>query len=158
MTYYRAFLRAVLMVIYIITISSCAKKEDKTPDVKSVFSQSTEVSYPLNSNSSAPVVYLFGETHLGDSQKKVAENIVSLLKETEIDAIMIEQSDKLKYDWSKFKNLESDPDKAIAALQEQMINDAERTNSKLDKFRKYYEGKNIETQEEKMALIQAINN
>ncbi|MBF0416119.1 MAG: hypothetical protein HQL79_10185 [Magnetococcales bacterium] len=72
-----------------------------------------------------PLVYLIGETHIGKSQISVAKIIMKLIRENEIDAILLEQPDTIQFDWSKYRSLEAQPDKVIAALQAAMLSDSE---------------------------------
>ncbi|KJU81628.1 hypothetical protein MBAV_006190 [Candidatus Magnetobacterium bavaricum] len=117
----------------------------------------TEAVYSLSNNSAHRTIFLIGETHLGKSQKAVAKKIVELINTYEIDAIFIEQPETLKFNWSKYETLSNQPDKAIAALQERMIKDADRPMSlDLGKYQVYFDKAKPKTKEEIMAVLEQI--
>lgn len=69
-------------------------------------------------------VYLIGEAHIGDSQIRVAKALTDLLRDRELDAIMVEQPSDGKIDWSDFAELESRSDQVIANLQAVLLKDS----------------------------------
>ncbi|MEO5334275.1 MAG: hypothetical protein H7839_19855 [Magnetococcus sp. YQC-5] len=116
----------------------------------------TNISKSLFGLKNKPVVHLVGETHLGKDQIHVAKIILSLINNREIDAILLEQPETLKFDWSRYKSLENSPDKTIAALQSLMLADAaesEKTELNLGNYQKYFN--NITNQK---SLDDAIKN
>lgn len=73
-----------------------------------------------------PMVFVIGETHLGPSQIAVARVMADLFAKEEIDAVLLEQPDMLSFDWQKYKEIQGDPDRTIAAVQQRTIDDASR--------------------------------
>jgi peptidoglycan hydrolase-like protein with peptidoglycan-binding domain len=65
-------------------------------------------------------VYLIGETHVGASQHQVAKVLARLVREKEIDAILVEQPDDLSFKWQHFVGFEHNPQQAIAIMKEAM--------------------------------------
>ncbi|MBF0338862.1 MAG: hypothetical protein HQL05_13660 [Nitrospirae bacterium] len=119
----------------------------------------TEAVYSLSDNGGRRTIFLIGETHLGKSQKAVAKKIVTLINTYEIDAIFIEQPETLKFNWSEYETLSSQPDKAIAALQERMIKDADRPMSlELGKYKVYFDNAKPKTREEVISVVEKIYN
>ncbi|MBF0538278.1 MAG: hypothetical protein HQL03_08515, partial [Nitrospirae bacterium] len=117
----------------------------------------TEAVYSLSDNGGRRTIFLIGETHLGKSQKEVAKKIVNLINTYEIDAIFLEQPETLKFDWSGYETLSNQPDKAIAALQERMIKDADRPMQlELGKYKVYFDNAKPKTKEEIMAVLEKI--
>ena len=86
--------------------------------------QSTTVETPLV-KSNKKIIYIIGESHIGDSQKIVAKVITELINEKEIDAILVEQPDNLKLNWNHFRILENNPDLSIANLQNKLLSEAD---------------------------------
>jgi len=94
------------------------------------------------------IIYLIGETHLGESQKDVAKIMCDLIKEHEIDAIFIEQPDHLNYSWANYRSLEKEPKKAIAILRERMLADSRRKSEySFGKYKKYFKDDNRDIKE-----------
>ena len=99
-------------------------------------------------NNDLALIYLIGETHLGESQKDVAKIMCDLIKENDIDAIFIEQPDHLDYNWANYRSLEKEPKKAIAILREQMLFDSQRKSDyNFGKYKKYFKGLNRDIKE-----------
>ncbi len=112
------------------------KLVDQTPSIvipKDWKSQTYQVfksqakSQKLIQKSDQSIIYLVGENHIGQAQKKVADVVAELIRDKEIDAIFIEQPDDLYYNWDSFKGLESNPTKAIAVFQTEMKKQADDT-------------------------------
>lgn len=94
--------------------------------------QAANASYPLVSK---PTVYVIGETHLGSSQIQVAKVMAAAFDERELDAVFLEQPDELTFDWAPYQSLQSDRERAIAALQQRLLEDAARpTEFRFGKF------------------------
>jgi hypothetical protein len=120
------------------------------------FVKQVKTTYSLVDNNEKPVVFLIGETHLGESQEAVAKLACDLIKEYEIDAVLLEQPDHFKFDWSKYKSLEENPKQAIAALQQRMLGDAsQRIAIELGKYKKYFD-EGVETEEDWMRIQRRI--
>lgn len=111
----------------------------------------TQTTLQLNEGPTSPHIYLVGETHLGKSQKEVAEILCKLIREHEIDAIFVEQPDDINYDWSKFKSLAENPRQTIAAVQYRMLSDADKVVAppklNMGKYDKYFKEGDITTDE-----------
>ncbi len=89
-------------------------------------------------NNSPAVIYMVGETHLGNSPKQVAKIMANLTKKHEIDAIFLEQPDHLIYNWENFQSFEKNPGMAIAALRQRMLSDAGRKSESISAADYFY--------------------
>jgi len=127
-------LRAALIYVLLLP-GACGNTEVPVPSSSTFRVLERAESTTALSEYSKPVIHLIGETHLGKSQETVARVACGLLSDYEIDAVMLEQPDHLKFDWSPFARLEAQSQGAIAALQHEMLKDAEEM--KLVEFGKY---------------------
>jgi hypothetical protein len=94
------------------------------------------------------IIYIIGETHLGKSQKEVAKIMCNLIKQHEIDAILLEQPDHLSYNWANFQSLEEEPEKALEVLRELMLSDSERKSEyNWGKYEKYFKDETLDIKE-----------
>ncbi len=110
--------------------------------------KSIRKSYKIVPNDYSTIVYLIGETHLGEPQKNVAKIMYELINKHEIDAILLEQPDHLYFKWENFKDFEKVPGKAIAVLRDRMISDANRKSDyNWGKYRKYFKDVNLTSRE-----------
>jgi hypothetical protein len=100
-----------------------AKNSERHTDTYRLMEQTTTSSFVL---SEKPTIFLIGETHLGKSQIEVAKIATQTFKEHEIDAVFVEQPDTLKFDWTPYTKLRGFRDSAVAAIQQRMLNDANR--------------------------------
>lgn len=95
------------------------------------------------------MIYLIGESHIGTSQIEVAKIICRLIKEQEIDVVLLEQPENRKFIWNTYRSLERQPEKTIAALQQRMLGDAQRKFSiELGKYQSYFSEDKPKTKEE----------
>ncbi|MBF0339509.1 MAG: hypothetical protein HQL95_00930 [Magnetococcales bacterium] len=112
----------------------------------------------LLNQSNRPVVYIVGESHLGPVQKTVTQVLVTLINEKEIDAVLLEQPDNLNFGLDRYAEFNNNPDKAIASMQFQLINQADAFNIKpksLGKYSEYFT--NVKSEEDVMMALTQIN-
>ncbi len=108
-----------------------------------------------------PRIFLIGETHLGKSQLEVAEVVCSLIREFEIDAILLEQPDNVNPDFdSYYAQLRTDPERVINTLCYQMIsqaNEVKGCDEEVEKYQKIfaeYEKKHKELEDTRKILLE----